>query len=49
MGKDNSIKFVGLDVHQNSITLAIADNGPEGEVRLYGTIKNTIEALDKII
>jgi len=49
MGKDHRIKFIGLDVHQHSITLAIADNGPEGEVRLYGTIKNTVEALDKII
>ncbi len=49
MGKDHRIKFIGLDVHQHSITLAIADNGPEGEVRLFGTIKNTVEALDKII
>lgn len=49
MGQDHSIKFIGLDVHQHSITLAIADNGPEGEVRLYGTIKNTTEAIDKII
>lgn len=42
-------KFIGLDVHKNSISLAVADGGPDGEVRLYGTIKNTIEALDKVI
>jgi transposase len=49
MSKKKTIKFIGLDVHQHSITLAIADFGHEGEVRLYGTIKNTTEALDKII
>lgn len=49
MRKGHNTKFIGLDVHQHSFTLAIADNGPEGEVRLYGAIKNTVEALDKII
>jgi len=28
-------KFIGLDVHRNSISLAVADGGPDGEVRLY--------------
>jgi len=49
MGNEKSIKFVGLDVHKNSISLAIADDGSNGEVRLYGTINNTREALDKVI
>ena len=49
MSKKTTIKFIGLDVHQYSITLAIADFGHDGEVRLYGTIKNTTEALEKII
>ena len=48
MSEKKTIKFIGLDVHQHSITLAIADIGHKGEVRLYGTIKNTT-ALDKII
>ena len=49
MGEHNQTKFVGMDVHQHSITIAIADSGPNGEARLYGTIKNTTEALDKVI
>ncbi len=49
MGKNHCTKFVGMDVHQKSISIAIADDGPDGDVRLYGTIKNTIEAIDKVI
>ncbi|MGI9571649.1 MAG: IS110 family transposase, partial [Desulfobulbia bacterium] len=49
MGKNLRTKSVGMDVHQKSISIAIADEGPEGEVRLYGTIKNTAEAIDKVI
>ena len=49
MGKNHLIKFVGMDVHQNTISIAFADDGPEGEVRLYGRIKNTPEAIDKVI
>ena len=49
MGKNLLTKFVGMDVHQKSISVALADDGPDGEVRLYGTIKNTTEAIDKVI
>jgi len=49
MKKNLRTKFVGMDVHQKSISIAIADDGPDGEVRLYGTIKNTTEAIDKAI
>ncbi len=43
----NSIKFIGMDVHKNSITIAIADEGRQGQVRPYGTIKNNFAELDK--
>jgi transposase len=49
MGKNHHTKFVGMDVHQQSISIALADDGPEGEVRLYGTINNTPEAIEKLI
>ncbi|MGI9571317.1 MAG: IS110 family transposase, partial [Desulfobulbia bacterium] len=49
MGKNHRTKFVGMDVHQKSISIAIADDGPDGEVRLYGKINNTPEAIDKLI
>jgi transposase len=49
MGKNLRTKFVSMDVHQKSISIALADDGPDGDVRLYGTIKNTIEAIDRLI
>ena len=49
MKKDSTIKFIGLDVHSKTISVAIADEGRKGEVRHYGTIENTFEAMDKVI
>ena len=49
MKKDSTTKFIGLDVHSKTISVAIADEGREGEVRHYGTIENTFEAIDKVI
>lgn len=47
--KKNTIKYVGLDTHKSSIVIAIADAEREGEIRNYGTIPNTLEAVDKFI
>ncbi|SMF56548.1 Transposase [Xaviernesmea oryzae] len=38
-------KFIGLDVHQDTIAIAVADEGNEKEVRFFGTIANRPEAL----
>jgi transposase len=43
-----SMKYVGLDVHKESIAVAVADEGPT-EVRFHGTIGATTEALRKLV
>jgi transposase len=40
---------LGLDVHKDSITLALAEPGPKGEIRLFGTITNDLHALQKAL
>jgi transposase len=44
-----TIKNIGLDVHKNSISIGIADDGRDGEVRFYGKIDNDMDQLDKVI
>jgi transposase len=41
--------FVGLDVHKDSIAVAIADAGRDGEIRMYGTIANTPDAVSRLM
>ncbi len=48
MGTDQSTKFVGQAVHKNSISLANANNCADGDVRLYGTIRNTLQEIGKV-
>ncbi len=43
------VKYVGLDVHKDSITIAIADEGRDGNVRVYGKIHNDLEQIDKVM
>ena len=38
--------YLGLDVHKDSITIAIAEPGPKGELRLFGTITNDMSRLE---
>ena len=46
---NKKVKYIGLDVHKNTISAAIADGRHRSQVRLYGKIDNTLGALDKLI
>ncbi|EFO28627.1 putative transposase y4qE [Roseibium sp. TrichSKD4] len=38
-------KFIGLDVHQDTIAIAVAESGVDKEVRYFGTIANRLDDL----
>ena len=42
-----TVRFVGLDVHAETITIAVAESG--GEVRSLGTIPNRLEAVRHLV
>ncbi len=33
--------YIGLDVHKEKTSVAIADPGPQGEIRLHGEVATT--------
>ena len=46
---EKTITYVGLDVHKNTIAVALAEPGKRGEVRENGKIANTPAALRTLV
>ena len=46
---EKSITFIGLDVHKETISVALAEGGERGEARVYGEIANRPDALRKLM
>ena len=41
--------YVGLDVHKEQTSVAIADPGPQGEVRSHGSIITCLPGIEKLL
>ncbi len=42
------IVYVGLDVHADTIAVAIADDGRNGEIRFHGVSDNTADSVRRL-
>jgi transposase len=42
-------RFVGLDVHKDTIVVAVTAAGEVGKATAYGTIPNTVAALQTLV
>lgn len=43
------VKYIGLDVHKNSMAIAIAEYGQKRDVNFYGAINNNMDQLHKFL
>lgn len=44
-----TVKYIGLDVHKNSIAIAVAEEGQKKGVNFYGVINNDMDQLHKFL
>ena len=47
--EDHNTVFIGLDVHKDTIAVAIAEGDPRGEVRPYGSIGGDLTSVEKLV
>ena len=41
--------YVGLDVHKDTVAIAVAEEGRLGEVRIYGQVSSDLRAVEKAL
>jgi transposase len=46
---DQSTRFVGMDVHKETIVVAVTATGEVGKATVYGTFPNTTAGLEKLV
>ena len=46
---EQATRFVGMDVHKDTIVVAVAATGDAGKATPYGTFPNTAAALEKLV
>lgn len=46
---EETITYIGLDVHKETVPVALADGGGRGDVRAFGQIVNTPRALARML
>ena len=46
---EQSTRFIGMDVHKDTIVVAVTAAGDVGKATAYGTIPNTAVALAKLV
>jgi len=42
-------RFIGMDVHKDTIVVAVTTAGDGGKATPYGTFPNTVPALEKLV
>jgi transposase len=47
--RDNSEVYIGLDTSKLKISVALAAAGRDGEVRFFGDIDSTPEAVERLV
>src|ERR1700730_3815399 len=46
---EQSTRFIGMDVHKDTIVVAVTATGEVGKATAYGTFPNTAAALEKLV